>query len=492
MARPQLALLSATLICLSSAAHAQATTPKTVTKGGAATTTDSALAPIVCSLDECYQRAMERSPLIAAARLDLETYVARLREARAASWPTLSYSGFASILPTKRDDAVGNNPWTDYDWTRLGPLTVNEVSFALPLFTFGKLATLRRLADQGIAVGKAVERIAAAEMRFEVSRAWWTLQLMAELSEVSEEARGWLSKKREGLIEKRDDGADDYEPNDLLKLRMLEADFEGKVREAERTRALAEDGLRAAMDEKMGGKVVPLTARLQALEFPLRSTEDYVDLALANHPKLIAARAGRLATLRQLELARRQLLPDIALVGRIAHTYAPTRVTAGQGLAADPYSPTQSGGGLAIRWNLDIFRRLAQIDQADLRLRRAVELEKAERVKAIVQARRLVREVRDAREMIAIHETAMKAARGLLAGERQMHEQGFQEFKEVLKATEQYYRRWMAWLQAIYNYNVGVAQLSKAIGLDVDRLDQGAAAAGRDGGQDAGAAQEAP
>jgi outer membrane protein TolC len=75
--------------------------------------------------------------------------------------------------------------------------------------------------------------------------------------------------------------------------------------------------------------------------------------------------------------------------------------------------------------------------------------------------------MKDARAMIEVHEKAYKAARGWLSAETQAHDDGFQEFAEVLRAMESYSRRRMAFAQSIYDYNIAVAALSRAVGMDL-------------------------
>ena len=191
-------------------------------------------------------------------------------------------------------------------------------------------------------------------------------------------------------------------------------------------------------------------------------------LAASNHPRLVARRGGTMVRLDQVRLARGQRWPDIVLTGRIAYTYAPTReVDEGESLASNPSNPTQSGGGVALRWPINVVRSSAKIDSAKVALRRARADERADVHKTRLEVRRLYRELRDATDMVAIHERAMRAARGWLRAESEMHEGGFTGYDEVLRSIEQYYRRRLTWLNSIYAHNVLVAETSRAIGVDL-------------------------
>ena len=426
----------------------------------------------VCSLAECYQRAMQNSPQMAAAYTDLDKYEAKLREATSALYPRFDITGFFSILPRKKEGAIGENPFTDWDWTRIGPLMTGQVSVVQVLWTFGKIDTLRRMARTGLSVGKTIRAVARLELNYQISRAWWTLVLADELDEIIEKADKHLAKERERIETLRDDG-DDYNPTDLLRLRMLQADFESRAREAGGGRVRAIDGLRLAMGLPDGSTVKARHDGLVRVVWQERAIGVWERLAAANHPRLLARRGGTLVRLQQVQLAKDRRWPDLLLTGRVAYTYAPTReLDAGDSLATNPTNPTQSGGGVALRWPLHIARTSAKIDHAEVALRRARADQRADEHKIRLEVRRLYRELSDATAMVAIHERAMKAARGWLRAESEMHEGGFQEYDEVLRSIEQYYRRRLTWLNSIYNHNVKLAETSRAVGMDMSQADK--------------------
>jgi outer membrane protein TolC len=249
------------------------------------------------------------------------------------------------------------------------------------------------------------------------------------------------------------------------------------------------------MNEPVGRRVEVTATALEPVPVDFHTADEYVDLALINHPRLLALRQGRLVRMEQINLAWREVFPDLVLVGRVAHTWAPTRDAEHQSMASDPYNPTQSGGGLALQWKLDLHRRLAKVDQQRLAHRKARLLEEGERAALVMEIRKLHRELLDAHAMIDVQERAMRAARGWLAAEKQTWDGGLEDdMKELLRATESYYRRRVDWLTAIYEYNLAVAALSRAVGVDIARPPGAAGAAAAKSGSEADDAEatEAP
>ncbi len=446
-----------------------------LTSAGAFATTPAATttpAPVICTLQQCTERALKRSPLMAAARSDLDKYRSLLSEANAARYPTFAATGFLAPLPEKREGTDGSDLIDDWDWTKLSPLASMQMTVTQVLWTFGKIDSLRDAARAGIDVGRAATRVATLEMRYQVARAWWGLLIAKELGQIIASGTERLTKERARLIadqEAAEEADKPYDPTALLRLRMAEADLEAKVRQSRRAERFAEDALRAAMNLAPDTPVQAKAEFIQPLAFTTLSMAAYEKLALANHPRLLALRNGTTARFAQLQYQKSQLWPDVVLTARIAYTYAPSVTKGNESLADNPTNPTQSGGGLGLRWRVD-FRQFARIDRARAEHKKTVGLAQGEALKVRLSVRNLVREMVDGKAMIGVYEGAMKAARGWLSSEAQMSKGGFSDYKEVVRALEQYYRRKLAWLQSIYAYNVKVAELSRAVGMDVTRM----------------------
>ena len=416
----------------------------------------------------CVERGLRRSLHVAAARTSLDLYEAKLREARTGPWPKLSFSGLVSPVPEAIAGTSGENPFTDYSWDlrTMKPLLAVELSLTQPIWTFGKLSALRGMAERGVDVAHAVTKMAEDELRYQVARAYWGLVLYEASKEMIADGQRLLVDQRERLAKLKETNDDGYNPSDEARLETYAAEVEDKVRGAERSRNLALGALRIALDQPDLALEVADT-ELQPPEFPLGEAAVYEALALANQPQLLALRGGVAAKLHHVNLYEANLFPDIAFVARLADARVIGRKTEEDSAAANPYNPAQSLAGLAVRWNLDFARTLAQRDQVRAEYR-AIELkERAEHDVVRMDVRRLWGELRDLRAMVGVQERAMKAARGWLLAESQSWEDGFQEFAEVLRATEAWYRRRLAWLQAQYDLQVAIAALSRAVGADI-------------------------
>ena len=422
--------------------------------------------PIHCTLAQCTARAMARSPFLAAARLGVNQYESKLREAQSVFYPKFSVEGFGSVLPALKPGHDGSKPFEDYDLTKLGPLGVGSVSMAQTLYTFGKVSALKLLAEQGIDIVRTTVRVAEDEMRYQLARAWWGLVLVTDLRDLTNDVRKLLDETRGKLEKQRDEADAGYNQNDLLKLNVYSAEIEEKLKTFARNREQALDGLRLAMGDDTATAVVP-AGDLTAVVVPALPIEAVEQLALVNAPKLVAMRGGVQARLLQVDVAKTNWWPDLLFVARIAGTYAPTRDTNSDSLATNPQNTATTGLGFVLRWTLDIWRQIEKVEQAQLDLRQAQLAMVGESERLRMDTRQLFREMTDAQAMIAVHDKAYRAARGLLTAESQAYDDGFGDFTEVLRAMESYTRRRLAFAEAVFTYNLAVAAMSRQVGMDI-------------------------
>ena len=430
-----------------------------------ATLTDATT--LVLDLAAAKALARRRSPIMTAASAGVANVRAKLAEGHSAWFPTIEATAFATVIPTKKVGASGADWMEDWDWTQPKPLMTGQISFTQTLYTFGKLDALSQMARHGVEIAEATRRIVEAELDYQVERAWWGLVMAADLDEVVTKGRAQIEKERDRLEWMRDDGDEKFEPADLVKLRVVEVEFEDKVRAAMRARSLAQDALRFALNLDAPWTIQPSLREMAPPELEPLPVAAYETVAVANHPRELARRGGLLLRIDQLRYERNKLLPDVVLTGRLATTYAPGTQQTNDSLADNPTNPTQSGAGVAIRWRVDLFRQFDRIEQTAATMRQERSRNQLERQKMRVDVRNSVREMIDLKEMSVFHDRALRATRGQMVAATDMAEKGLGSRAAAVTAIEQYVRRRLAHADNLYRYHVAVAELSRAIGVDV-------------------------
>lgn len=414
------------------------------------------------TLDQAISHAMAHSGIIVAARADTEIFAAKLAAARWQHWPHFSVNSMLTPMAAQRGDPMNGRTDTG-EW---GIFTRTEVSGYLPLVTFGKIHHLKQARALGVDVGRAQEDIARAEVRYQVLKAFFALSLARELSGVVREGRDYFDKAKRHVrrLEEEDDPS--FDPVDKMKIRVYDAQVEQRDLDARRALALALGQARRMVGADPQGDIDFATRPPEPI-VP-RMTVDLaaaLDAAMGSRPELVALRRGIAA--RKAEVAARwaSFFPDLVLVGRFTYGYSNVADPQDSPFANDPFNSYHVGGGIALRWDLEIGRKLAEWNEAKAQQAKLqAQLDDAERGVRL-EVEKLFREMEDARKVLAAQEDALRAARGWVLAKTDLYENGLSELRDILDGLVQFFLSQMAHLQAIYDFNVSVAALERASGL---------------------------
>ena len=428
-------------------------------------------APRPLTLDEALDLALQQSDLLRAARAGTEALEAQLDQAEAMAWPHLRLEALLAPTPGQRGNALKG--FTDYDdW---GVFARGELSGYVPLFGFGKIRYLKRAAQLGVEVGRHREAIARAEVRYRVIRAWHALGMARELREVLDEGRGYFDQARKHVESLKREDDPSFDPVDEMKIRVYDVQVRARELEAARGLALAE----ALFREVLGtapGETVAADPGPPTLDIPVRavSLEEALAFALENRPEMAALRTGIRARKAEAEARKRNLFPDFVLAGRLNGAYTSVADNQPTPFADDPWNGWGAGAGLALRWDLEIGRRLGEWRAARAGTRR-LEFESREAERGIrLEVERCYREMQDARELAEAQQVALKAARGWVVSKLDLYENGLATLRDVMEGLVQFFQTRLDLVKATYEWSVSVAALERASGLRLFPVGAGA------------------
>lgn len=427
-----------------------------------ATATESATAAAPFTLDQAIAHAMTHSGAIAAARAETDVFAAKLTAARWEHWPHFTVNSMLTPMAAQRGDPM--NGFTDTnDW---GVFTRTEISGYMPIVTFGKIHHLKQARALGVDVGRAQEDIARAEVRFQVLKAFFQLSLARELAGVVKEGRDYFDKAKRHVRKLEQDDDPSFDPVDKMKIRVYDAQVQQRDQDARRALALALGQLRRMIGLDPQGDADFATRPPEPLVPRMAVTmQAAIDSAVQSRPELVALRRGIAA--RQAEVAARwaAFFPDLVLVGRFTYGYSNVADPQDSPFANDPFNSYTLGGGVALRWDLEIGKKLAEWREARAQQAKLkAQLDDAERAVRL-EVEKLFREMTDAQAMLAAQGDALRAARGWVLAKTDLYENGLSELEGILDGLVQFFMSQMAHLQAIYDYNLSVASLERATGL---------------------------
>lgn len=436
----------------------------------AAPAADVGPADVPLTLDECLRLAREQSALVVAARHNLGMFEAKLFEARWAWFPQGKIEASIGPTPAKR----GNPIYGETDFDEWGPLWKVRAEAAAPIYTFGKLAGLKRAAEAGVDVAQDLVALARAEASYRVRQAYYGWLLAKDLIEIVEEGRSYLDKAERRLKKMEMEDDPEYDQVDLLRLRVYRADVEQMALEARRLEELSRFGMRLILGREEDGEPFDPTAQislarvdLEPVDVELGELGTHLARAEEHEPMTRAGRAGVRARTALADVAEAGLYPDFYVGGYISYSGSPVADPQDSPFAYDPWNSWFGGAAVGVRYTIDIPQKVARWRQA---LAEAAYTEQIARIaasRAALDVEKAYREAVDMKHLLSVFRRAQRAARSWLMAKSDLYDAGFGELKEVTDALVEFYKRKLGYLQGIYEFNMAVARLSQTTGADL-------------------------
>ncbi len=420
--------------------------------------------PKALSFYEIASQVETKHPLMRAARAGLASLQAKLSQADWAYFPSFKLTAGATATPKVTGDALHSVTHTD-TW---GYLFTAQVQAVLPVYTFGKILSLRRAARQGVRIGQASVALARWELRYRLAQAWYGALLAAELKTILADGKKWLDKANTHMERLRDLDSDDYDQNEHLRLRARMAEFFAIEAENALLKNQSQHGLRLLTGVKAVDHEVPISARfLEPLAVPLKTAEHYVALARKHDPGMQIKRAHASAKEFLHDHKKAQVWPDLVIVGTANMATSDVIERQPSLFAVNSAHQLGVGGMVALRWNLDVPQRFLRAQEAGaLAKMAALDTETAWQLTEL-KVRGLWQKLKNARSMITIYAKSKKAAQGWLMANWDLYDEGFGNFRDVMDALVQFYAKKFAYLQTIHDHNVLIYELSRALGHDI-------------------------
>lgn len=415
------------------------------------------------SLDDLEQRALAHFPEIDAARARLDGLEARLDEVR---WQPLSgirVQGTLSPSPERRGDAMhyaqGDLVYLDIPW---GVLVRTQLDINIPIYTFGRLSSERDAVLAEIAEGRERVRSTKRQVRAQVQRAYYALQLSEQSRSLLEEGRGYLRRAQRYIERSLDEDTGDVTESDRLQVEVLDAEVEARISDARRAKRLATAALRTlaglAETEVIG------TPPLEPFEVEVEPLRSQLDRAFELRPEVAAAKARVSSVRARRRGARARFFPELRLVGDLDHAYSNVVDDQTSPFASDPFNHLRFAFGLTLRWDLDFMSDRARFHQAEARVREAEAEEEALEARVALEVEEAHIEVEESQAVVEARRRGRRASRGWLISVMQGIDVGVLEPPELVDALRAYFEQSFLYYNSVARLNASIGRMELAVG----------------------------
>ncbi|HPQ81213.1 MAG TPA: TolC family protein, partial [bacterium] len=339
-----------------------------------------------------------------------------------------------------------------------------HVALAMPIGTFGRLGTAKRMAEKGVEAARVNEIKATEKVRFQVKQLYYGALLAREMTSLLDDA---VRKIGDRVAEEEAKEENRLDPYDILKLKASKVDLERRLAEARQNQELAYEGLRVHMDLEPGTPIELASANLKPELVDLSDESKYIDAGMNSQPDSRLLDIGVETRRHQYRLEKFKLMPTagFAFFAEVGRTHGYVAGVTADNDYNDPFNYTRAGVGLQLKGTLDFHGAYGRIKKARAEYykaaydrmiaKRGLALELK---KAYLSARRAKEDVARARkgESIARQMSFMqKINQDMGIGDNQRYGDALM----LLLLQRGYYYK------AIYDYNISLADLAQKVTL---------------------------
>ena len=347
-------------------------------------------------------------------------------------------------------------------WTRV--FTRTEVKIIQPVWDFGKISAGIAAARAGIGLSQEKQNGARADVELNVRRAYWGMKLAREALDMLDTGSGYVDDAQKKLDQDLEKGTGSTSVTDKLRMRTVRAEVDARVLEAKRGQMLARDGMRVLLGAQAPDDIdvddddfVPVDVKDHPVTY-------YEDLARYNRPEARLLDYAVKAKSALADLERRKEYPDLVLIGSGAFAFAQDVDNPQNAFLSHYFNSTAFGVAAGLRMQLDLGPRIARA----ARTRAEAEEMGWRRAEALggiqLEVRKAYGEMTEALERLKAVQKGEKASKSWISAVAQNFAVGLAESRDFTDALIAYFNMHFRYLQAIYDYNIAVAVLTRATG----------------------------
>lgn len=414
----------------------------------------------VHDLDALVDAAEAHYPALDAQRARIAAARARLREARLSPFFQFEVQAGLTVAPRAEGTPVfsdqGQLPLSN-GWAPVVDLGAQGV---IPLYTGGKLRNLRRAARAGVRAEELGVAQRRAQLRYDVRRAYFSLQLALDVEQMISEGRPKLQRAVERLEEMLEEEDSEVDPMDRFRLATALAEVEAGASEAERLREGARSALRAltGLDEIRVPECPMEPVELEA------NADDLRERALRSRPEVGMLEAGLDARRANLRIQRGGYSPDFGLGLQARYSWGPGVTDIQNPFVNDRANTRGLGAGLVMRWSLDFAGNHARVQRAEAQLQQTEHQLEEARIGMGLQVEVAVQALEDAQRREATWAHGRRQGRAWFIAAAQAYDLGTAPARDLIDAMKSYFEARLAHLRAIQSLNEAAADLERRVG----------------------------
>lgn len=421
-------------------------------------------------LGQCIRRALDRAPEIEVARTEVVVSQSKLAEAKASrimpDATAIDYFGLA-----RRARGTVLNPKDTVDVNAYGAFNRVEINVIQPLYTWGKITAGIDAATHAVEAQLAASHGVSDDVIQQVKTLYYNVLLARSVEGVVQEVHDAFGTALKTAQRRREAGDPDVTELGVLYLRVGQSQTAKELPGVTRGAETALEALRRMMGEDPDAPIDLMARRLTPENVKIEPIDVYADRLFTSNPSWKQIDAGVAAKADEVRTLEADFFPSLFLTGSFVYSYAPRRDRQLNPFAYDYFNVLQGPGALlGIRWPLNFHVTAAKANTARAELDRLAAQRRQAQTGLPLELKNAYDKVVDSRTAVEKLEDGRKAGRAILTLAVTNFDVGIGEPREIIEGLGTYSRVTSDYFEAVRDYDLALAALSRVVGEEVTDL----------------------
>ncbi|MBF0475605.1 MAG: TolC family protein [Deltaproteobacteria bacterium] len=428
---------------------------------------------LVLDLDRMIAMVVDKSPAIGETKNEIEAAKSDLDQVKAAYYPQVDVTGLIGPIDDAKEPIIRNNkiydPSPGLNLSNINAFGKVDVVMTQPIYTFGKLSNREDAARRGVKAKELELPKKKCELAVRVKQLYYALVLSREGLATAKNAGAFFDETKSRISRLLALGSVQVAETDLYRVEAYRADSFRFRAEAEKGEKTAYFALKAMLCLPDKVEFEPAEKKLTMKDEKPADLESYLHGAAARRPELKQLKEAVEAQQSMLQAAQSDQYPSFfaAAVGSLAG--APGRDALHNPYIADDFNHANGGVVAGVKWNFDFGIGRARIDKAKAEYHKIKNTQAYAEMNIPIQVAKCYQDVVEWQKAAGSYRAAATASRKWVVAALADFDMGVGAAGDLLNAIEKYGQNEGKYLEALFNYNVSVAELECAAG-SVDKL----------------------
>jgi outer membrane protein TolC len=415
---------------------------------------------MVLTLDELLNLGLSANEKLRAAGYGVEAAKGQLQEAKARGWPIIEYEYWFAPVPRNASTAVESFFSGDVTVWNKGKLLI-----ALPLYAFGQLTTVRKLAEGGVVAAKHRVVQEREEVIYNIKALYYGILFGYEMEKLLDKAIGSLTNKIENEEEAEEQK---HSPFDLLKMKVFREELARRLDETKEKIEMAYEGMRVQTGLPPGTKIRLNRKTLDPEVVKLGKLQQYVNASLEHRPESNLIDIGVETKRKMVKLEKQKMAPRIGFgfYFELAKSAQSISGLANTDDFNNPFNFTRAGLGFRLDGKLDIHGALGRIKKAQAEYLKSLYEGRMGKKGIALDARKAYEESSRLLEKVKSTKKSHSMSNQMMFLSKSNYELGIGDQEEYAEALQLLLANRGLYFKSILDYNVSLANLERKVGHD--------------------------